>query len=919
MLKIALLSSSLLLCGIALAQSTPQPRLEITDLNRWNEVESVTLSADGRYVAYVLEPGDGDPIQVLYDTQTEQETRWPRGNGGQFSADGGHFAFILHPAQDSVKAMRRRKVKRDELPGDTLAVYDLAAATSLRVADVRQFKLPEKWGGWLLFHQEMPLPDSLTKASDSKAFRLVLHRFSDQEQFTLDGTMSAIAAEEAPVILAYTEGVDDWQTPGVFRFDGRDPSFVPLRRGEGKYESLALNRSGDRLAFLANFSTEKERIVDYDLYTWTTGQDSAVARSEDWLPTDWRLSPDADIRFSHNGERLFFGTAPPPLLPDTSLLDEEIVQVEVWTTQDARMYTRAENQLSADRKRSYAAMLDWESGQMRQIASPEQPEFQMANRGDGRYGLLVHEETYLPRRMYEGWPGYRDLYLYDLQTGRASPIEKEIAGFPQWSPGGKYAYWYSYPDTSWQVFDVADQTIRTLTDNQLGIFYDEENDVPADPGSYGVAGWTENDAAVLIYDRYDWWQIDPKNPATAKRLTDARERQHQLRYVQTDPDARFLPAQPLIHFFEEPTRHSGYARLDLATGAVTTLREGAYDYSSRVRKARNAEAYVYTRETFREFPNLRYTRDLAREARQISNANPQQENFRWGNMELYTWTDPQGRKVEGLLLKPDGFDPDKQYPLLVNFYEKSSEGLYSHRPPYAHRSTINYSYYVSRGYVIFNPDVVYREGYPGESAYDAVMSGVTSLLDEGYIDRKRVGIQGHSWGGYQIAYLLTKTDLFACAESGAPVVNMFSAYGGIRWGTGLSRQFQYERTQSRIGGTPWEYPLRYLENSPLFFMDKVNTPVLILHNDEDGAVPWYQGIEYFTALRRLDKPAWLLNYNGEPHWPLKPQNRLDFQTRMSQFFDYYLMGAPKPRWMEEGVSPLRKGIDQALETASEKK
>lgn len=251
--------------------------------------------------------------------------------------------------------------------------------------------------------------------------------------------------------------------------------------------------------------------------------------------------------------------------------------------------------------------------------------------------------------------------------------------------------------------------------------------------------------------------------------------------------------------------------------------------------------------------------------------------------------------------------------MIVNFYERSSNRLNQHRAPYPGRSTINYSFYASRGYVIFNPDVPYTVGYPGESAEKAVISGTLAMIDEGYIDKDRIGVQGHSWGGYQIAHLITRTNIFRCAESGAPVVNMFSAYGGIRWGSGLSRMFQYENTQSRIGGTIWDYPTRYIENSPIFFLDKIETPVLILHNDEDGAVPWYQGIEFFVGLRRLGKPAWLLNYNGEPHWPVKRQNRLDFNVRMQQFFDHYLKDAPLPIWMEQGVSPIEKGINQGLE------
>ena len=301
----------------------------------------------------------------------------------------------------------------------------------------------------------------------------------------------------------------------------------------------------------------------------------------------------------------------------------------------------------------------------------------------------------------------------------------------------------------------------------------------------------------------------------------------------------------------------------------------------------------------------------------MSDANPQQNQYNWGSIELVDWISLDGKKLKGMLVKPENFDASKKYPLLVNFYEKSSNGLHRHRHPKAERSSLNYSFYASRGYVIFNPDVEYRVGYPGESAYNCVIPGVTSLIEKGFIDADNIGVQGHSWGGYQIAYLVTKTNIFKAAESGAPVPNMISAYGGIRWWTGLSRQFQYEHTQSRIGGTPWEYPSRYIENSPIFNIDKINTPLLIMHNDADGHVPWYQGIEFFVSLRRLGKPSWFLNYNDEPHWPLKHKNRKDFNIRMAQFFDYYLKGTGKPAWMKHGVSPMQKGYQQGYELLEE--
>lgn len=245
--------------------------------------------------------------------------------------------------------------------------------------------------------------------------------------------------------------------------------------------------------------------------------------------------------------------------------------------------------------------------------------------------------------------------------------------------------------------------------------------------------------------------------------------------------------------------------------------------------------------------------------------------------------------------------------MLVYFYERNSDGLHSYRAPAPSASTINIPYFVSNDYLVFVPDIKYDLGLPGPSAYNCIIPGVQTLVARGYVDASNMAIQGQSWGGYQVAYLITKTNMFKAAGAGAPVVNMTSAYGGIRWGTGMSRMFQYEQTQSRIGGTLWDKPLYYIENSPLFTMDRVNTPVLIMHNDEDGSVPWYQGIEMFMALKRLNKPAWLLQYNGEDHNLRLRKNRKDLSIRLSQFFDYYLKGAPAPLWMTEGLPAVEKG------------
>jgi dipeptidyl aminopeptidase/acylaminoacyl peptidase len=325
-------------------------------------------------------------------------------------------------------------------------------------------------------------------------------------------------------------------------------------------------------------------------------------------------------------------------------------------------------------------------------------------------------------------------------------------------------------------------------------------------------------------------------------------------------------------------------------------------------KAKNADQYLVTKGTFVDFPNL-YAGPRLTSLAKISDANPQQKDYNWGTVELVHWVSNDGFEQKGLLYKPENFDPTKKYPMISYFYEQLSNGLHSYVPPNG-RNVINPTHYVSNGYLVFEPDIHYEVGYPGPSAMKSVIPGVQMLVGRGYVDVKHMGLQGQSWGGYQTLYMITQTQMFAAAMAGAPVVNMTSAYGGIRWGSGVARAFQYEKTQSRIGGSIWEYPTRYIENSPLFWLDKVTTPLFIMNNDADDAVPWYQGIETFVGMRRLGKEVYFIDYNNDVHNPASRANQKDIAMRMQQFFDNKLKGAPAPDWMVHGIPYRDKGRDQ---------
>jgi dipeptidyl aminopeptidase/acylaminoacyl peptidase len=945
--------------------------LDHADVHRWRKIEQQKLSNNGQYAVWTQTPvSEGDSEVHVWSAATGTSQVFSRSSEPQFSDDSKWLVFRIKPALDTLKALRRKKVKEEDLPKDTLAIFDLKNQKLEKIARLKSFVVPEKWSGWMAFQVEtekvekpapapkdtskVTVPDSTKMAATPKppkeakngkkpkkedkenGYRLLVRNFQTGKQDTFAYVKDFVFAKKGPRLMFTSTGKGDTLTfsankntlhNGVYLLDLQPFSLRVLHRGKGKFQQLAMDDYGRQASFLADTDTSKARIRPWKLAYWEAKQDSAKYIATDQsaflpkserIPGTWGISEHARLTFSEDASKLYFGIAPPPILNDTLMLKEEIVDVEVWSWNDKRLYTQEEIRLENEKKRSYPMIYHIKKNSFVQVGAPEVPELRFQEKRDLNIALGYTEEPYLDQITSVGTPN-KDLYAVNLETGERKAVVKNLRCNPRLSPSGKFISWWSDQDTAWFAWNAATATIAQLTNNRTVPFYNEENDVPDLPGEHGMAGWLDNDEAMLVYDKYDIWRVDPTGKAQPVCLTDGRNSKTTYRYIRLDPEEYSINPQKsmLLHKVNDVSKSEGYIWLSLSNRPpmfVPFLKKEwaeGYAYTRNMVKARYEEVFMYTRENYTTFPNLIYTSATAGE-KQISNANPQQSEYYWGSIEMVEWTSLTGEKLKGMLVKPDGFDPKKQYPMIVNFYEKMSGDLLRHRSPDFPRSQINFTFYASRGYLVFAPDIPYQIGYPGESAYNAIMSGVTAMIGKGFVDPKRLALQGHSWGGYQAAYLVTRTNLFTCAEAGAPVANMTSAYGGIRWESGLVRMFQYEHQQSRIGGTLWEKPKQFLENSPLFSLDKVETPLLILHNDKDGAVPWYQGIELFTGLRRLGKPAWLLNYNDEPHWPVKLQNRVDFQRRMQQFFDHYLQGAPEPSWMKRGVPPMEKGILQGF-------
>lgn len=694
-------------------------------------------------------------------------------------------------------------------------------------------------------------------------------------------------------------------------------------QGFNDAKNYAMDAAGTQIAFVAERdSVSKALRKFYKLWYFKPGMDSArlrVDRSTASVKTGMTVSPDYINKFSKKGDRLFFGLAPIRQPKDTNLVDFETARLDIWHYNDPELQPQQLLQVSNEMRRSYLTVLHGDASAVTPLATETLERVVTTDEDDADVAIGYDGKPYRKQNQWEQH-NYNDLYLVDVKTGERKLIGKKIRSGGI-SPKGKFVMWFDWKTHQYMSYEVATgKTIVATKDIKVPLF-DEDDDHPDDPPPHGVMGWHENDAALYVYDKFDIWKVDPTGKEKPVSITNGIGRKKQLtfRYSELDREERFVKDGQTLLLGVFDNKEKGHGLTTHKLGSNFVLNESiavtnpAVINSNNVLKGKNSDVLVYTAMTPQMsaslFSTTLSTAQDHKASKQLSSINEQQKDYNWYTVELHKWKMFDGKESEGLLFKPENFDPNKKYPVIFYFYERNSDTRYGYRTPAPSASTINIAYFTSNGYLVFDPNIYYKDGEPGESAYNSVVSAGKYLSKMKFVDSTKMAIQGQSWGGYQVAYLVTRTKMFAAAGAGAPVANMFSAYGGIRWGAGISRQFQYERSQTRLGATPWQRPDLYTKNSPLFKADKVTTPLLLMHNDKDGAVPWYQSIEFFTALRRLDRKAWFLQYNDEDHNLVERRNRKDLSVRLSQFFDHYLKGAPMPKWMVEGVPAANKGID----------
>jgi len=937
-----------LIVTLSVAQTTVKKPLTHSVYNQWKALEKPLISNNGKWVTYEINPQKGDGYIHLLNLQTGGHDSLSRGQEAVFSNSSDLLVFKIQQPQDTIYKLKQAKVKSEAFPKDTLGIRLLNSDSLVTIPRLKSFQIPRDGGAWISYLQEkskdsikskdkaeltaqaklqsikdttsLKNKEKLKKEKEKKkkgafnaveTWRLTITNPVTKAKFSFEDVTEAKFSKNGLICAFVTLKKDTIDSSNVQVFNTRTLEVKKLFEGSGLAENVVPDNAGQQLAYL--FTSDTAKVKRYKLNLWNEKMVAPAAVADtatSGIPKNWEVSKNGVINFAEDGSKLYFNTAPKLLpQPKDSLLDEEKVKVDIWNWQDGRLQSQQIKELANDLKQSYLAVYRIADKKVVQLGDTLITKIKTLHKGNSDVAIGFSDQPY---EMLSSWDdaGYRDLYLLNVKTGDRRDMLKKKPFTIDISPEGKYIYWYEGGEKAWYCMDIAKSQIRCLTSAIHVAFYNEKHDMPSVPGPYGIAGWTKDDAAILIYDQYDLWQFDPngvKNPVNLTRSGQTEKISY--RYINLDPEALSIdPSKPLLlKAMEEESCKQGFVNLKLDNpGKLKRLMMDDAEYTIPV-KAKNSEELIWQRSTYLNYPDLWRSKSDFSEMAKLSNTNPQQNQYLWGTVEQVKWITLEGKEMKGLLYKPENFDATKKYPMIVYFYERYSDKLNSHYVPSPSRSTVNFPYYNSNGYIVFVPDITYSTGHPGKDAYNSIMSGTLEMMKRPYVDGERMGLQGQSWGGYQTAFLVTQTGLFKAAMAGAPVSNMTSAYGGIRWGSGVVREFQYEQTQSRIGGTLWDKRELFIENSPIFFVDRVTTPLLIMSNDNDGAVPWYQGIELFTALRRLGKPAWLLCYNGDDHNLLKRPNRQDLSIRMSQFFDHYLKDAYEPKWMKDGIPAVKKG------------
>ena len=918
--------------GLALAAVTSatllaqQPQsLRPDEYGRWEQVfaQRTPLSPDGRWLVYGIRRGDFSTELRVQPAEGGDAVTVPAGEQPAFSDDSRWMAYLIGFTEEQEAKLRKEKkpIRKQ------LGLLELATGHKTTIEGVESFALSATGTHVAMRRYAAETKDdgaaSNTNSEQVQPGTAMIVRELATGRDTTFAAVSEIAWQDKGTALAFAVTAENGVGNGVQLFDTATGSLRVLDSSASTYSGLSWRKNSAALAVLRSSTDPSREGPNHTLLVWQDVAASSTAReldaSKSGLAADLRVVRFRVPQWTDDGAFVFVGVAPWHAKP--SALDaarqsrriaanssnpDELPDVQVWHPKDSTVMPRQKIDARRERERSMLAAWSLSDGRFVRIAQAIGEDANPIKRGTRV--MVVDTNTFAMERSIGRW--YANVATVDLLSGTRTDAAQRIEDrWAQMSPGGRYLLYFK--DDHYSTVDLSNGRHTRVTASVATSFADRESDDtgPHKP-AFGVAGWTTNDHSVLLYDKLDIWEVKPDGSGATK-LTNGVDGQIRHRYVRLDPDEEWIDrAQPItVSQFGMRSKRSGYAQISAAGTAPSVTSVVFLDKRVNVlAKAKRADRFVYLVQDFNDSPDYFASGAKLADAKQVTTTNPFMSDYAWGRSALIEYKTKQGIPLQGAVFYPANYDPSKKYPMVVYMYEKLSDGVHSFSMP-SERDVYNAAAFTTRGYVYLQPDIVFRPRDPGLSVVDSVLPAVQRVIDMGLADPNKIGIVGHSWGGFDSVFLATHTNVFKAAVAGAPITDLVSNYGNHHWSSGIAETDHIETGQQRMQVPLYEDLQAYIRNSALYSAHTMQTPLLMMFGENDGTVHWHQGVALYNIARRAGKNVVMLAYAGEDHGLRKRQNQIDYHHRIFEWFDHYLAGAEPPRWITHGERYLERERD----------
>jgi len=668
------------------------------------------------------------------------------------------------------------------------------------------------------------------------------------------------------------------------------------------FTGLTWHKSSNAFAFFkladnpANNSLFYFTVKNEKLYELNSESQSGLASGSALV-----YDPFYKIVISDNLQNVFFTAQ--TLTSDTQTKQKS--NVEIWNANDKWIYPQNLNY------GNYEAALKinlWkpQNNAIKPITSVKLPKIMLM--ADYQNAILFNPMEYEPQFEDEG-PS--DFYIINLETLETQPFLKKQFGHQTTvipSPTGKYIAYFK--ENNWWIYTISTKIHKNIT-AAMDVKFTAKTRTLAPESLCGSPGWNNGDSEILLNDQYDIWAVSVQGNYS-RRLTRGRESKISFRvaksfdtnglsYLYDGINAASLDLnKDLILHARGEDEKTGYFLWNRLRGVKPIIYEDIF--VDELKYNLNTKGILFRQQKYDLSPQVIYS-SLSSETRIIHDSNPHQSKYFWGSSKLLRYQNSKGQNLKSALIYPASYEPGKKYPMVVNVYETQSNGLHIYNNPTLQNGAgFNSTILALEGYFVLLPDIVLEKGNPGISATDCVLAATKKVLEMGLVEQDKIGIIGHSFGGYEAAFIATQTSMFATAIASGGITDLNSFYFTVNQRSGKPDMWRFQSEQWNMGKTPYEDPISYYNNSPIMQAEKITAPVLLWTGKSDMQVDAHQSYEFYLALRRLGKKCIMMLYPNESHVLTDAANQKHITLKVLEWFDYFLKNNQDKKWITEGIN-----------------